>query len=49
MAPTGWEQAANPFSDTVPRSVADISSREAFKEVRAWKQEQKRQGKSKQE
>ena len=49
VAPSGWEAAATPFSDTVPRSVADISSREAFKEVRAWKQEQKRQGKSKQD
>ena len=49
VAPTGWETAAKPFSDTVPRSVADISSREAFAEVRAWKREQKRQGKGKQD
>ena len=49
VAPAGWETAAKPFSDTVPRSVADISSREAFAEVRAWKKEQKRQGRSKQD
>ncbi|MCU1453275.1 MAG: HhH-GPD family protein [Acidimicrobiales bacterium] len=47
--PAGWEQAAGPFADGEPRSVADISSREAFAEVRAWKQEQKRQGKKKSE
>lgn len=46
-APAGWEAAAGPFADDQPRSVADISSREAFAEVRAWKQEQKRKGKGK--
>jgi hypothetical protein len=29
--------------------VADIDSRESFAQVRAWKQERKRQGKSKQD
>ena len=47
VRPTGWEAAAGPFADTTPRSVADISSRAAFDEVRAWKKEQKRQGKGK--
>lgn len=45
--PTGWEAAAAPFSDEVPRSVADISSPEALAEVRAFKKAQKAKGKSK--
>ena len=35
--PAGWEEAAGPFADDTPRSVADIDSREAFTQVRAWK------------
>ncbi len=46
-APAGWEQAAAPFSDDVPRSVADISSPEALAEVRAFKKAQKAKGKGK--
>ena len=46
-APVGWESYAGPFGDPAPRSVADIDSREAFVRVRAWKKEQKAQGKSK--
>jgi uncharacterized HhH-GPD family protein len=49
VAPKGWEEYAVPFSDAQPRSVADIDSREAFAEVRAWKQAMKVKGKSKQE
>jgi uncharacterized HhH-GPD family protein len=49
VAPRGWEEYAAPFSDAQPRSVADIDSREAFAEVRAWKQAKKAQGKSKQD
>ena len=49
VAPKGWEKAAKPFSDRAPRSVADISSREAFVEVRAWKKQQKAKGRSKQD
>lgn len=45
--PEGWEVAAGPFSDDQPRSVADISSREAFADVRAWKKAQKAAGKTK--
>lgn len=41
IRPDGWEQAAGPFSDPTPRSVADIDSRDAFDRVRAWKKEQK--------
>ena len=49
IAPQGWEELAAPFSDDVPRSVADISSEEALHEVRKWKKAQKAKGKSKQE
>jgi uncharacterized HhH-GPD family protein len=47
VTPDGWEQATHPFSDDQPRSVADIGSRDAFTEVRAWKKMMKSQGKSK--
>lgn len=43
----GWEEAAAPFSDTTPRSVADVDSAAALEAVRAWKREQKRRGKGK--
>ena len=46
-APVGWEQLAGPFGDVEPRSVADIDSREAFQQVRAWKKAQKAKGKEK--
>ncbi len=45
--PPGWEERAGPFADDQPRSVADISSREAFAKVREWKKVQKAQGKGK--
>ena len=48
ITPAGWEEVAAPFSDDVPRSVADISSEEALHEVRKWKKAQKAKGKSKQ-
>ena len=48
IEPDGWEAAAAPFSDDVPRSVADISSEEALPEVREWKKAQKAKGKCKQ-
>jgi uncharacterized HhH-GPD family protein len=47
--PQGWEAAAGPFADEQPRSVADISSRKAFTQVREWKQAQKAAGKKKSE
>jgi uncharacterized HhH-GPD family protein len=46
-APPGWEEAAAPFSDATPRSVADLDSRESFQRVREWKRMQKAQKKSK--
>jgi uncharacterized HhH-GPD family protein len=49
VAPKGWEEAAAPFSDPNPRSVADIDSRASFDRVRAWKQAQKKAGKGKQD
>ncbi len=49
VAPKGWEACAVPFSDSNPRSVADIDSRENLERVRAWKQAQKAKGKSKAE
>ncbi len=49
IQPEGWEALAAPFSDDIPRSVADISSEEALHEVRKWKKAQKAQGKSKQD
>ena len=48
-APPGWEQAAGAFSDSQLRSVADVSSKERFNEVRAWKKAQKAAKKSKSE
>jgi uncharacterized HhH-GPD family protein len=45
--PDGWEAAAAPFSDAVPRSVADIDSPEAFARVREFKKEKRAQGKGK--
>ena len=47
VRPAGWEQAAAPFSDSTPRSVADIDSPETLARVREWKQAQKAQGKTK--
>lgn len=45
--PQGWQAAAGPFADDVPRSVADIHSPESLAEVRAWKKAQKAKGKAK--
>lgn len=45
--PKGWEEAAAPFSDAEPRSVADIDSPEALQRVREWKKAMKAKGKSK--
>jgi len=49
VTPDGWEEAAGPFADDVPRSVADIDGPEALETVRAWKKQQKAKGKTKQE
>ena len=47
VAPKGWKAFAKPFSDSMPRSVADIDSPDALQRVRAFKQEQKAKGKGK--
>jgi uncharacterized HhH-GPD family protein len=47
IRPDGWEEAAGPFADDTPRSVADIDSPETLARVREWKQMMKKQGKSK--
>lgn len=47
VQPKGWQEAAGPFGDNTPRSVADIDSAETLAQVRAWKKEQKAKGKTK--
>ena len=49
IAPSGWAERALPFSDSTPRSVADIDGPEALERVRAWKKQQKAKGKGKQD
>jgi len=44
VRPDGWQEAAGPFADETPRSVADIDSRASFDRVRAWKKQQKAKG-----
>jgi uncharacterized HhH-GPD family protein len=41
LAAPGWEDAAAPFSDATPRSVADVDSPEALARVREFKQARK--------
>jgi uncharacterized HhH-GPD family protein len=47
VRPEGWEEAAGPFADLSPRSVADIDSRESFTRVREWKKAQKAKARTK--
>jgi uncharacterized HhH-GPD family protein len=47
VRPEGWEEAAGPFADDTPRSVADIDSPETLARVREWKQMMKKAGKTK--
>ncbi len=49
VRPPGWEEAAGPFSDQVPRSVADVDSPETLDRVREWKRAQRARGKGKAE
>jgi uncharacterized HhH-GPD family protein len=49
IAPPGWAERALPFSDSTPRSVADIDGPDSLQRVRAWKKQQKAKGKSKQD
>lgn len=47
--PAGWEEAAAPFSDEQPRSVADVADAESLGRVREWKKMMKAAKKSKQD
>lgn len=49
IRPDGWEEAAAPFSDEVPRSVADVHDLESLAKVREWKKAKKAAGKTKQD
>lgn len=49
IRPQGWEIRSAPFSDSVPRSAADIDGPEALAMVRDWKRAQRAAGKSKQD
>jgi uncharacterized HhH-GPD family protein len=41
VTPEGWRQAAGPFGDDTPRSVADVHDATSLAAVRSWKQAQK--------
>jgi len=41
QAAPGWEEAAAPFSDAAPRSVADVGSAESLERVREFKKARK--------
>ena len=47
VTPRGWKAAAGPFSDSEPRSAADVDSLPKLREVQARKKAQKAAGKSK--
>ena len=47
--PTGWEDAAAPFSDAQPRSVADVADAESLARVREWKKAKRAAKKTKQD
>ena len=49
VKPRGWKAAAGAFSDTQPRSAADVSSAAKLDEVRKWKKLQKAAKQSKSE
>jgi uncharacterized HhH-GPD family protein len=49
VRPPGWEEAAGPFADVTPRSVADIDSPHSFAKVREWKKAAKAAKRDKQD
>ena len=49
VQPDGWRDAAGPFGDDVPRSVADITDAETLAKVRGWKQSAKAAKRDKQD
>jgi len=48
VAPKGWKKTAGVFSDSKPRTVADITSPETLLQVRAWKKAEKAADRDKQ-
>ena len=48
IAPEGWKEAAGVFSDSNPRTIADITSQETLLKVRAWKKAEKAADRDKQ-
>ncbi len=48
VRPEGWREAAGPFGDDEPRSVADSSDVSSLERVRAWKRATKEAGLDKQ-
>lgn len=48
VQPAGWKKAAGVFSDSHPRTVADITSQETLLKVRAWKKAEKAADRDKQ-
>lgn len=48
VAPDGWKKAAGVFSDSRPRTVADITSQATLLKVRAWKKAEKAADRDKQ-
>jgi uncharacterized HhH-GPD family protein len=49
VAPPGWQEAAQPFSDEQPRSVADVADADTLQQVRQWKKAKKAANKTKQD
>jgi uncharacterized HhH-GPD family protein len=49
VQPEGWRDAAGPFGDDVPRSVADVHDEVSLAKVRDWKKAQKAARKDKQD
>lgn len=49
IRPQGWEVRSAPFSDSVPRSAADVDGPDALAMVKDWKRAQRAAGKSKQD
>ena len=49
IRPRGWKRFAGPFADGEPRSVADMDGAEGRDRVRAWKQRQRAEGRTKQQ
>jgi len=48
-APDDWREAAGPFADDQPRSVADVADEVSLQAVREWKKAKKAAKKSKQD